>query len=182
MQGGGSGGKVGKLVEVNKNNILSSNHPDCPPFLTPMRSRRGARGQGWGNHEAYGSIWSELLAEEARQLAALHAEGLDIRILHGATTEIAGARVIGATLWTDFKLYPRLEALARIVVPRLLNDYHAIRTAPGRLFTKSDMLVLHVEQKAAVFDDLAQPYPGPTVVMTHHLPVRQLRSDCGAAS
>lgn len=128
----------------------------------------------WGNHEAYGSVWSELLAEEARQLAALKAEGIDIRVLHGAVTELAGVRIIGATLWTDFALYPGLEAHARSVVPRMLNDYHAIRTAPGQRFTAADMLALHAEQKAAVFNALAQPYPGPTVVMTHHLPVRQL--------
>ena len=36
----------------------------------------------WGNHEPYGSIWSELLAEEERQLADLRAEGLDIRVLN----------------------------------------------------------------------------------------------------
>lgn len=49
----------------------------------------------WGNHEPYGSVWAELLAEEERQLAVLRAEGLDIRVLHGATTEIAGVRIIG---------------------------------------------------------------------------------------
>ncbi|MEP3639192.1 MAG: hypothetical protein ABJN14_18230 [Paracoccaceae bacterium] len=55
----------------------------------------------WGNHEPYGSIWSELIEQEAVQLARLHAEGLDVRVLHGAVTEIAGVRIIGATLWTD---------------------------------------------------------------------------------
>ena len=128
----------------------------------------------WGNHEAYGSIWADLLAVEARQLAALKAEGLDIRVLHGAVTELAGARIIGATLWTDFRLYPELEALARTVVPRMLNDYHDIRTAPGRRFTGADMLAVHAEQKATVFAALAEPYPGPTIVITHHLPVHQL--------
>lgn len=128
----------------------------------------------WGNHEPYVSVWPDLLADEARQLAALRADGLDIPMLHGAATEVAGVRIIGANLWTDFNLYLGLEALARSVVPRLINDYHAVRTAPGRLFTGADMLALNAEQKAAIFDTLAQPYDGPTVVMTHHLPVRQL--------
>lgn len=52
----------------------------------------------WGNHEAYGSVWSELLADEQRQLAELRDDGLDIRVLHGAATEIASPRIIGATL------------------------------------------------------------------------------------
>ncbi|TNE63408.1 MAG: hypothetical protein EP336_17450 [Rhodobacteraceae bacterium] len=32
----------------------------------------------WGNHEPYGSVWSELLADEEHQLAVLRAESLDI--------------------------------------------------------------------------------------------------------
>lgn len=42
-----------------------------------------------------------------------------------------------------------MEALARIVAPRLLNDDHDIRTAPGRLFPKADMLALHAGQMGA---------------------------------
>ena len=70
----------------------------------------------WGNHEPYGSIWSELREDEERQLATLRREGLDIRVLHGAATEIAGVRIIGATLWTDLALYPPFEYLARMMV------------------------------------------------------------------
>ena len=47
----------------------------------------------WGNHEPYGSIWSELLAEEHRQLEVLCSDGLAIRVLHGAATDIAGMRI-----------------------------------------------------------------------------------------
>lgn len=128
----------------------------------------------WGNHEPYGSVRSELRAEEDRQLAALRAEGLDIRVLHGDTTEIAGVRITGATLWTDLKLYPGREALARAVVTGLFNDYRVIRTAPDRPFTGDDMLERHARDKAAVFEALRTPFDGPRVVMTHHLPVRQL--------
>lgn len=76
----------------------------------------------WGNHEPYGSIWSDLLEDEQRQLAVLRAEGLDIRVLHGAATEIAGVRIIGATLWTDLQLYPVLSHLARIMVSTHMQD------------------------------------------------------------
>ena len=70
----------------------------------------------WGNHEPYGSVWAKLLAEEERQLAHHRAEGLDIRVLHGAMTEIAGVRIVGATLWTDLRLYPEFDDLARLMV------------------------------------------------------------------
>ncbi len=125
----------------------------------------------WGNHEPYGSIWSELMEQEQCQLAELHTEGLDIRVLHGAATEIAGVRIIGATLWADLKLYPAFDYLARVVVPAYMQDYRAIRIAPKTLFTVDDMLERHWQDKAAIFDALTVPHDGPTIVMTHHLPV-----------
>ena len=128
----------------------------------------------WGNHEPYGSIWSELLADEERQLAALHTEGLDIRVLHGAATEIAGVRIIGAPLWTDLKLFPELEDLAWATVPDVLNDYQMIGVTPKRMFCVRTMLDHHALDKRAIWDALNQPHDGPTVVMTHHMPVRQL--------
>lgn len=128
----------------------------------------------WGNHEPYGSIWSELLADENRQLEALHSEGLDIRVLHGAATEIAGVRIIGATLWTDLALYPPFEYLARTMVSAYMQDYRAIRTAHKTRFTIDDMLERHTQEKAAILSALSEPHDSPTVIMTHHLPVRQL--------
>ncbi|BBU58439.1 hypothetical protein KU6B_47040 [Mameliella alba] len=128
----------------------------------------------WGNHEPYGSIWSELLADEERQLADLRADGLDIRVLHGAATEIAGVRIIGATLWTDLNLYPELEELACQVVTQDLNDFRKISIAPGKLMTGEDMLALHRRDKEAVFDALRRPFDGTTLVMTHHLPIRDM--------
>ena len=128
----------------------------------------------WGNHELYGSIWSELLVDENRQLEALHGEGLDIRVLHGAATQIAGVRIIGATLWTNLALYPPFEYLARTMVSAYMQDYRSIRTAPKIRYTIDGMLERHAQDKAAILDALSTPHDGPTVVMTHHLPVREL--------
>lgn len=128
----------------------------------------------WGNHELYGSIWSELREDENAQLAQLHAEGLDVRVLHGAATKIAGVRIIGATLWTDLKLYPPFELLARTMVSAYMQDYRAIRTAPKTRFTIDDMLERHAEDKTVILGALNEPHDGPTIVMTHHLPVREL--------
>ncbi|EEE36932.1 Ser/Thr protein phosphatase family protein [Rhodobacteraceae bacterium KLH11] len=128
----------------------------------------------WGNHEPYGAIWSKLLADEERQLAKLCAEGLDVRVLHGAATEIAGVRIFGATLWTDLQLFPRSETQTRMMLSAHLQDYRQIRTAPGTKFTVDDMLERYREEKTALFDVLNQTHSGPTVVMTHHLPAREL--------
>lgn len=128
----------------------------------------------WGNHEPYGSIWSELLAAEERQLTALRAEGPDIRVLYGAATEIAGVRIIGAPLWTDLQLYPEFDYLAEIMVSSQMMDYRAIRTAPQTTFTVDQMLRQHARDKKTIFTELSKPHVGATVVMTHHMPLREL--------
>ncbi len=130
----------------------------------------------WGNHEAYGSIWSELLTDESSQLESLRNEGLDIRVLDGAVTEVAGVRIIGATLWTDLALYSPFEYLARMMVSAYMQDYRTIRTAPKIRFTIDDMLDRHAQDRAAILSTLREPFDGPTVVMTHHLPLRELIS------
>ena len=135
----------------------------------------------WGNHECYGSVWSRLCAEEDRQLASLHAEGLDVRVLRSepdpsvVATEVAGVRIVGATLWTDCCLYgPAHEVLARQVIGNSLTDYKTIRISPDKPFTVNDMLARHHRDRAAVFHALSRPFDGATVVMTHHLPIRDL--------
>ena len=156
----------------------------------------------WGNHEPYDAIWQDLRDREGDELARLRAGGLNLRVLHGEATVIEAAdgpplRVIGATLWTDLVLYPGHEALARRVLPRRLLDYHAIRVrgdegarrgidggaedhgadappAPARSLTVDDVLRWHQADRAAVLEHLARPFAGPTVVLTHHLPVREM--------
>lgn len=48
--------------------------------------------------------------KEAARLAELRAEGLPLHVLHGEVVEIAGVRIVGATLWTDFRLFPGANA------------------------------------------------------------------------
>lgn len=57
-----------------------------------------------------------------------------------------------------------------------MQDYRTIRTAPKTRFTIDDMLERHAYDKAAILSALRERHSGPTVVMTHHLPVRQLIS------
>lgn len=128
----------------------------------------------WGNHELYGSIWPELRAREMVRLKQRHKEGLDVRVLHADATEIAGVRIIGATLWTDLKLYPPLEFLARSMVSAYIQDYRKIYVTEGTRFTIGDMLKRHAEDKAAIFEAMRKRYDGSTIVMTHHLPIREL--------
>ena len=90
-------------------------------------------------------------------------------------------RFIGATLWTDFALFDN-PVRDRMFVERGLNDFRAIRGRGVNLLslfmggdgTKAlqtdEWLDRHDASKAFIQARLAVPHPGPTIVVTHHLP------------
>ena len=78
------------------------------------------------------------------------------------------------TVHEQSQLYPPFEYLARTMVSAYMQDYRAIRTAPKTRFTINDMLERHAQDKAAILSALRKPHNSPTLVMTHHLPVRDL--------
>jgi len=82
---------------------------------------------------------------------------------------IAGARLLGCTLWTDLGLYPSQAELIRKVVERDFNDFTHIRK-----FRIVDWLAEHVQDRDFVFTALENDVPEPTLVMTHHLPLLEL--------
>ena len=126
-----------------------------------------------GNHEYYGCEYHDLRDRQAARLAELSAEGLDIRVLDATETVIAGTRIVGATLWTDFELDPS----GRVAAERAMNDYRLIAIDEGhgpRRLRAADTIALHDREKAAILDILATPFAGPTLVMTHHMPLKEL--------
>jgi len=127
-----------------------------------------------GNHEFYRSEISELTATDRRRIDEMNAAGADIRLLDGGATEVAGVRVIGATLWTDMDLFPGEHSRTRDAVERGLNDFRMIRSNPVRQFAATDWLEMHWRDRDAIFGLLGTPYAGETLVMTHHVPVREM--------
>ena len=127
-----------------------------------------------GNHEFYRSEISELIAEGRRRVSGMNAAGADIRVLDGEATEVAGVRVIGATLWTDLDLYPGEHRRIRDKVERGMKDFQMIRSNPVRQFATADWLEMHWRDRNAIFALLETPFDGETLVMTHHAPVREL--------
>ncbi|MCS6946384.1 MAG: hypothetical protein NZM12_02070, partial [Steroidobacteraceae bacterium] len=88
--------------------------------------------------------------------------------------EIGGVRFLGATLWTDFALYggkPLEIARAMGIAERVMYDYRVIRQGAHRL-TPLDTREIHLQQVSWLRARLAEPFAGPTVVVTHHLPHR----------
>lgn len=128
-----------------------------------------------GNHEFYGDEYEQALA---RMRVAASETG--VRLLENEATVVGGVRVLGCTLWTDYRLFetpgraPALPAQAAMDANRrLLADYRAIRVADGpglRLFAPEDSAILHARSRLWLREELGRPWPGPTVVVTHHLP------------
>jgi Icc-related predicted phosphoesterase len=121
-----------------------------------------------GNHEFYGS-------GQASELAAAQtvAGSYNIHLLENAAVVIGGVRFIGATLWTDYELFGRDErGDCMRVAAMALNDHRLIGLTDqhARRFNPADALALHEQSRRYLEDILAQPFDGPTVVVTHHAP------------
>lgn len=119
-----------------------------------------------GNHELY---TRRPMAEEIDRfrewLADRHP---NVRLLSDEAVRLGDVQFFGGTMWTDFH---GADPLAMETASIRMNDFHLIRTAPGRRLAPADTVAFHrrfVEKLTAWFEeDLA----GPRVVITHHAPV-----------
>ena len=135
-----------------------------------------------GNHEAYGDNLTAVLAAQRKSAREVSAHRQNpVRMLEQETWSLKAAdgtpvRVIAATLWPDFALFGA-ERQARMMdeAQASMNDFQMIQITAGllrqeRLLTPSDCLRLHRESRAFIENELAQPFDGVTIVMTHHAP------------
>ena len=135
-----------------------------------------------GNHEFYGADWDRLLPE-LRAEAARYA----VHLLEEDELVLGGLRFLGTSLWTDFDYFgPARRAEAMRACVDYLTDFRLIRTsaeeegsaAPGvhvrgaglGLLTPAHVRQRHLHSRAWLEARLQAPHPGPTVVVTHHLP------------
>lgn len=85
---------------------------------------------------------------------------------------INGVRFLGCTLWTE--ILPEHEGWALAE----MNDYHSnvtVDDADGlRGALPSDISAVHRDHRDWLRVAMAEPFEGPTVVVTHHLPSTQL--------
>lgn len=116
-----------------------------------------------GNHEFYHHDIA--LVDRLREFAAAHER---IHFLERDAVVIGGVRFLGCTFWTDYRAAGD-PILAMLEVRRRLNDHYQIRKRP-HLFLPEDALDLHELSRAWLQSQLAQPFDGKTVVVTHHGP------------
>lgn len=123
-----------------------------------------------GNHEFYDTCLP-LLREEL----AVEAERLEIELLDNRSITLNGVRFYGTTLWTDFALYAGdptknpADTLSKAL--HYMPDFRIVKTAPERIFTPEESCQLHSEARHWLEGELAQPFDGPKVVISHHAPL-----------
>jgi predicted phosphodiesterase len=117
-----------------------------------------------GNHEFYDRDW-ELTR---RDLSAACAR-TQVTFRDNGSLEFEAVRILGCTLWTDFRLGGAAQAQAMKAAERGLTDYRVIRTASGPARAQQT-LADHQASRAWLEAELARPFDGKTVVVTHHGP------------
>lgn len=125
-----------------------------------------------GNHEFYGGSIRGTV-DELKQLCS----GTDIHVLDNDEIIVAGVRFLGTTLWTDFMLFGEGEKRVAAIkeASAFMRDFSRIRVddASKALFTPADSAALFNTHAGWLQSKLAERYPGPTVVITHHAPSRK---------
>ena len=125
-----------------------------------------------GNHEYYDAQLG-MLAEMQKP----EWEHADVHFLERRTFELAGVRFLGCTLWSGFDLHGTAKADAYMTIARCdINDYWMIGAKGGKRLEPRDTQKLHRIAVRWLEAELAKPFEGKTVVVTHFAPHR----DCVA--
>lgn len=129
-----------------------------------------------GNHEAYGRNLEDVREAIGKASTAFPT----IHFLNCSEVIFSQTRFLGATLWTDFRLFgDETRQAAMREAEATMTDYKRIRLAQKsyRKLRASDTAQRHALEKSWLKGKLAQPYSGKTVVITHMAP--SLRSISG---
>ena len=107
-----------------------------------------------GNHEWYGENMQSAL-EEMRACPPAN-----FYHLNNESVTIDGCQFLGATLWTDYRLFGDDQKLAAMqACESALNDHRRIRVGdPGRSFSAADALALHEQSRAWLAAELDKPF------------------------
>lgn len=118
-----------------------------------------------GNHDYYDHI-----LDGDDRLAKICADA-GANFVQESEIVIGDTRFVCCTLWTDFALHGD-PANAMRTAQADMNDYRYIRLAGAgyRRIRPSDTALVHTGHRRWIEQRLAMPFPGRTVVVTHHCP------------
>lgn len=122
-----------------------------------------------GNHEGYGHNLDDVQEQiqEACEIAG------NVHFLNCGEHIIGQVRFLGATMWTDFRLFGDDERQASMrEAEAVMTDYKRIRLAKKdyRKLRAADTARFHSLQKSWLSKKLDEPFDGITVVITHMAP------------
>jgi hypothetical protein len=117
-----------------------------------------------GNHEYYGHVFPDL-AQRCRAAAA----GSGVAVLEDEVLVLGEVRILGCTLWADFQLFGAdYEEECLTIADGQVMDYRAIKTVSGKQLRARDTQQRHKRSRAWLESELGRPWPGKTVIVTHH--------------
>ena len=118
-----------------------------------------------GNHEHYHHDFDNLVAECREK-----ARGTNVHVLEREAFDLGGIRVLGCTLWTDYKLYgAERKALAQEWAEQAMSDHRCIVRQDGQRFTPAHAAHTFTES-AKWLDRQSAKSDRPVLVVTHHAP------------
>jgi predicted phosphodiesterase len=124
-----------------------------------------------GNHEHYSTRKRYRTLPQmvdSFRVAAAATSGR-VAFLEREAAVVAGIRFVGCTLWTDFELFGD-PARAMAHAEAQMNDFRLIAYRPGIRFSANDARREFMLARRFLETELAKPFDGATVVVTHHLP------------
>ena len=121
----------------------------------------------YGNHEMYsGYDLSKTIKEFRNQCAGTQIHFLERNAL--VLPAFPHVRFLGTCLWTDYAIFGASQSVfAMHECQEALTDHSRIRTS-GRRFNPGDARFRSGRSKNWLIDQLAEPFDGKTVVVTHH--------------
>jgi len=122
-----------------------------------------------GNHEYYDAHLG-LLHEMQKPIWQENG----VEFLEKRTLELPGVRILGCTLWSGFTLFgtERAEIYMRHA-KHSVNDYWLIHARQGKRLEPMDTWRMHRTAVDWLDLELAKPFEGATVVVTHFAPHRK---------
>lgn len=118
-----------------------------------------------GNHDFYDHV-----IDGERRLSEI-ADLEKVDYVQTKTLQIGAARLLCATMWTDFMLTDR-GAKTGWAAQQKMNDYRKIRVASAqyRKLEPADTVLRHKEHLRWLQQELKKPFAGKTYIVTHHAP------------
>lgn len=125
-----------------------------------------------GNHDYYGSSLASAVVR-----CRSNALGAPVAVLENQELRLSNLRLLGCTLWTDYRLLGDAPGAMVFAEGKLrdpyasgMSDHRHIRARGHARARASDFALAHARSRSFLTQALAEPCELPTLVMTHHAP------------